>query len=226
MVKNNIIKMNAWIKYGIQVNDWDRLISLKFQENCKDGNYCDVGACNGVITKFFKHLAGENGKVYSFELNPYNYNNIKSLSSDNCIVENMAVSDESGEVELYSDNMNPGNHISNIVGYDTAFRKMNSIGKVKSISLDEYFKNTVVDYLKIDVEGAELKVIKGAINTLKNCKFAVIECHFKEDWNEIYSVLKLNNLDFKNLVDDVPVYYGETIHNQELERMVCHIKFI
>jgi hypothetical protein len=88
---------------------------------------------------------------------------------------------------------------------------MEIIGKVKSTSLDDYFENRPIDYIKIDVEGAELKVIKGGLKTLKKCKFAVIECHFKEDWLEIYNVLMSNNLEFKNIVDDKVIYIGETV---------------
>jgi FkbM family methyltransferase len=204
--------MEAWQKYGIQVNDWDRLLSIKFQENTKpEGVYCDVGACSGVITSFFKKLSGESGLVYSFELNPFNFESIKHLQSENCIVENLGISDESGYVDIYGDGSESGNHVSNIIGYDTSYRKMNVIGNVKSISLDEYFSDKQVDYIKIDVEGAELRVIKGGLNTLKKCKFAVIECHFSSDWLDIYNVLKNNGLDFRNIVDDVPIYYGNTV---------------
>jgi hypothetical protein len=85
---------------------------------------------------------------------------------------------------------------------------MESVGKVKSTSLDIYFKNKNVDYIKIDVEGAELKVIKGGVETLKKCKLAIIECHFDEDWKEICQVINDNNLKFKNLVNDEFVDYG------------------
>lgn len=203
--------MDAWEKYGIQVNDWDKLVSIKFQENTqKGGIFCDVGACNGVITNFFKQLAGNEGFIYSFELNPFNYEAIKYLQSDNCIIENLGISDSSGFVDIYGDSTSSGNHVSNILGHDTAYRKMNVIGNVKSVTLDEYFKDKVVDYIKIDVEGAELRVIKGGINTLKKCKFAVIECHFGSDWLDILNLLKNNGLDFRNIVDDLPIYYGET----------------
>ena len=203
--------MTAWNKYNIEVNDWDNLLKIKFKENIKtEGKYCDVGSCNGVITSFFKSLAGDKGMVYSFELNPFNYSVVKMLESNNCIVENLAVSDNFDIVEIYGDNDQSGNHVSNIIGHDTSFRKMNIIGKVPSITLDEYFKDKDLDYLKIDVEGAELKVLQGGINTIKKCKYVIVECHFESDWMKIYELIKSNNLDFRNLVDDVPVYYRDT----------------
>lgn len=203
--------MNIWQKLNIAVNDWDSLLTIKFKENTKpDGVFCDVGACNGVMTNFFKQLAGEKGVVYAFEMNKYNYDSIQNLSSSNCIIENLAISDSSGMIEVFGDNYSSGNHISNIIGHDTSFRKMNVIGTVNSTTLDEYFRDKQLDYLKIDVEGAELKVLKGGLETIKKCKYVIVECHFQSDWIDIYNLLSSNGLNFKNLVDDVPIYYGET----------------
>jgi FkbM family methyltransferase len=204
--------MNNWEILNIPVNDWDNLLKIKFKQNTKsDGIFCDVGAASGLITSLFKEIAGDKGKVYSFEMNKNNYNSITHLSSENCIIENIAVSDKSEVVNIYADNDNSHNYTSNILGYDSSYRNMNIIGNVNSISLDEYFLDKNIDYLKIDVEGAELKVIKGAIETIRKCKYVVIECHFSEDWESIFNLLKVNNFDFKNLVDDVPIYLGDTI---------------
>lgn len=204
--------MNNWEILNIPVNDWDNLLKIKFEQNTESGGiFCDVGAASGLITSHFKKIAGDKGKVYSFEMNKNNYNSITHLCSDNCIIENLAVSDKSEVVNVYADSNSSHNYISNILGYDSSYRNMDVIGNVNSISLDEYFLNKNLDYLKIDVEGAELKVIKGGIETIKKCKYVVIECHFSKDWEEIFNLLKLNNLDFKNIVDDVPIYLGDTI---------------
>jgi FkbM family methyltransferase len=203
--------MNIWLKLGISVNDWDNLVRYKFIENTsKDGVFCDVGACNGIFTNLFKDISGKNGKVYSFELNPLNYNNISWLKDKNCIIENLAIAGTSGEVEYFSDSNTASDFTSNIVGCDTAYRQMNKIGKVKSITLDEYFKDINVDYLKIDVEGAEYDVIKGGLETIKKCKYVIIECHFQNDWEKIFNLLKEHNLNFKNLTDDVDIFYRDT----------------
>jgi hypothetical protein len=36
--------MTVWEKYSINVNDWDSLLKIKFEENASSGNFCDVGA--------------------------------------------------------------------------------------------------------------------------------------------------------------------------------------
>lgn len=195
-----------WDKYGLGVNDWDNLMRFKFKDNSQiGGTFCDVGAHKGIVTNHFIELAGPTGFVYSFELNPYNYSLLMAFRSNNCIIENLAISDSSGVVDFY------GRHDEanvNIIGHDTSFIKMEKKGEIKSISLDEYFKDKKVDYLKIDVEGAELKVLKGGINTIRNCKYVIVECHFDEDWEEIFNFLSSNDLKFKNLVDDVPISFG------------------
>lgn len=205
------MNMNIWQKLNIQVNDWDSLLAIKFYENTtSDGAFCDVGACRGIMTDLFKRISGNSGIVYSFEMNKNNYDLIKHMSSSNCVIENLAVSDSVGTVDIYSHGNEPGDHTSNIIGYDTSFTKMNIIGSANTTTLDEYFKGKKLDYLKIDVEGAELKVIKGGLQTIKECKYVIIECHFESDWLEICEFLKSNELDFKNLTDDKPIYYGET----------------
>jgi hypothetical protein len=47
--------------------------------------------------------------------------------------------------------------------------------------------------------------MKGAVKTISNAKFVIIECHFDEQWPEIYRLLKENNFDFKYLVNDESV---------------------
>ena len=189
--------------------NWDDLIMDKFRQNVEDDSiFCDVGACDGIYTSFFKNMPGS--MVYSFELNPTNFEKIKHLSSEKCVCENIAISDKSEVVNIYSDDIGSGNHISNIIGHDTSFRPMDTIGTIESTSLDEYFKDIKVDFMKIDVEGAELKVIKGGVKTISNCKFVIIECHYDEDWEEIYQILSENGLNFKNLVNDEKIFFGPT----------------
>lgn len=130
-----------------------------------------------------------------------NFNLINEVN-DICVYENIAVSDKDGIEKIYSSSSSPGEHMSNILGYDVGYNKMQFSSDIKSIKLDTYFEDIKVDCIKIDVEGAELKVINGGINTIKNSKFCIIECHFDEDWADIYNILVSNELVFRNLITD------------------------
>lgn len=55
---------------------------------------------------------------------------------------------------------------------------------VETITLDFHFKDTRVDVLWIDVQGAELLVLKGASETLANCKAVFIEVSERPDLYE------------------------------------------
>jgi FkbM family methyltransferase len=189
--------------------NWDNLIIEKFTKYSSFGyNYCDVGACKGYFTTFFKQLSGSRGKVFSFEINPTNYSDILYLQDENCIIEHKAVSNKNDKVTVYG--TIGQDYQSGIVGHDVGYNKQEVICELESISLDSYFKNINLDFIKIDVEGAELQVIEGGIETLKKCKLAIIECHFEEDWEDIYNLLQKNGLKFKNIINDQDVFFGET----------------
>jgi FkbM family methyltransferase len=113
--------------------EWDELLKNKFLEYTKkDGIYCDVGSCNGVFTSFFKDIINEDGFVYGFEPNSYNYDSIKYLNDKNCKIENLAISSKIDEINLYGINTNSQNHTSNITGYDMGFNPLPIIGKTKT----------------------------------------------------------------------------------------------
>lgn len=181
------------------MEDWDDLIQTKIKSIYKENwIYCDIGSCVGEYINFFKKLYPS--KIYSFEANPNNHNSIMNLDDDICVYENVAVSDINGFEKIYFSSGSSGDHLSNILGHDTSYNKMENFSEVKAIKLDTYFRKIKPDCLKVDVEGSELKVIKGGIKTIKNSKFCIIECHLDEDWNEIYDILALNKLEFRNLL--------------------------
>lgn len=85
---------------------------------------------------------------------------------------------------------------------------------IKTISLDE-FTSQKVDFLKLDTQGTELEILKGAENLLNNNKISVIKTEFSNipvyknqcTFSEIDSYLKANGF---ILIDCI--YYPDTIY--------------
>jgi FkbM family methyltransferase len=170
--------------------DWDKLIEdLILEKNKPNWNYCDVGSCQGHFSQLFYNLSKPKGIVYAFDINQNNPH------IPGCINERAAVSDVDGIEKVYDS----GSHMSNILGHDVVYNQSKFIYDIKSVKLDTYFKDKALDCMKIDVEGAELKAIKGGLDTLKKCSLIIIECHLDEDWKNIYDILTENNFNFYEL---------------------------
>lgn len=142
----------------------------------------DIGAHKGGYLYFMQTLVGSSGKVFAFEpqsnLNKY-INKIKQLFNwDNVTIEHLALSDSAGSVTLFipagtnDKSSSPGATI--VEQKDRA-----NIGATETVTtetLDAYCarKSIKPDFLKIDVEGNELRVFQGGIETLKKHKPKII----------------------------------------------------
>ena len=83
--------------------------------------------------------------------------------------------------------------------------QLEKVEEIQTISLDEFIKNKnlgKIDFIKIDVQGAELDIFKGAKECLNNVIFLISEVEFIELYKnqplfgEICNFLKQYNLNF------------------------------
>jgi FkbM family methyltransferase len=147
----------------------------------------DVGAHRGVFTRLLAELVGEAGTVVAFEAHPHNARMLrKSLPSavcDRILVENLAVTDGSAErVSLHA-----GRHHAseewNIVGSDLEGRPTPAELEVEATSLDSYFAERPLHFVKLDVEGAEADVLRGMRRLLRDRKPTLaVEFHTELGW--------------------------------------------
>jgi FkbM family methyltransferase len=142
----------------------------------------DIGAHKGGYLYFMRKLAGDSGRVFAFEpqsnLNRY-INKIKQLFNwDTVTIEHLALSDSAGSVTLFIPSGT--NDKSSSPGATIVEQKdRTDIGATETVStetLDSYCtrNNIKPDFLKIDVEGNELRVFQGGIETLKKYKPKII----------------------------------------------------
>ena len=155
--------------------------------NFKDAIVIDVGANVGSISIYILEKGAS--KIFAFEPGPL-YNDLKkNLDLNNInkkiIPIKLGLSDQKQIMYWAEDQNNKGNaHLINDLDELNLSKQMTKFGdkdclqKVEVSTLDNYFlKNNILkklDFIKIDVEGLEWKVIKGGENLIKKFKPIVI----------------------------------------------------
>jgi FkbM family methyltransferase len=138
----------------------------------KPGDVCfDVGANIGWYTTLFQKLVGENGEVHSFEPMPQTFEileeNVRmNVNSGVVRLNNLALGTETGEIDLHLFAGLPDGHASISDQGRTDFRSFPC--PVKTI--DAYLAEHQIDdvrFVKADIEGAELAMLKGATDLFK-----------------------------------------------------------
>lgn len=173
------LRLNSQRGYdlGVLCGTWEVHNEHKvFCAHLKQGmTVMDIGAHIGVYSLLMAKAVGPTGCVYAFEPVPQFYErllaNIALNGATNVKPFQVAISDENGETEFFISS--PTLFASSFdEGSNSMFRytptHSQSI-KVPTKTLDSFLESQGierVDAIKIDVEGAELKVIMGAKNLL------------------------------------------------------------
>lgn len=151
------------------MND-DEFTKFIIQEYVKPGDVCfDIGANIGDITETLSQCVGESGLVLSFEPIPTNY---KMLTSNTKSMRNVktypyAVTERTSKERMWLSKTNPGDHRTwNDVNEPRDSVIVDSIS-LDSILLPDGFYDRV-SLMKIDVQGAEIRVLAGAAKLIKS----------------------------------------------------------
>ena len=167
-IKHIIIPSKLYIR-RLVLKEWIKgrtdIKFLKYLIN-KNHNSLDIGAYKGVYTYFISKYSK---KVYAFEPNPKSYKILRKTVNKNVQVLPYALSDKSSFDFLkipkgkkgYS---NQGGSIRN-VKLDKNYGKL----KIETKKIDD-LKLKNIGFIKIDAEGVELKVLKGAKKLIKKYK--------------------------------------------------------
>ena len=135
----------------------------------------DVGANIGVYSRFLAGLVGADGKVVAFEPAPDVFrrlqDNVARLSQVEPI--NAAVGSDTGEIVLFeSDELNVDHRV-----YDMGENRRQI--RVRCWALDDYIQPAQrVNLVKIDVQGFELRALRGAERVLKSNAGIVVLLEF------------------------------------------------
>jgi len=162
--------------------DWlDELLQI-FQSN-DSTTFIDVGVNQGQTLLKYK-AANFNTKYIGFEPNPVCVDYVNKLIEKNsftdCKVYNKALNDKDTHLKLLLE-YNYDSRASIIENQRPGFFKNSII--VDAICYDEHFSNENIGIVKIDVEGAELEVIKGMQQSIAQYK-PIIICEILDSHSE------------------------------------------
>ena len=196
---------SMWIMYNWIV-DWEefRLIEHYLRH---DDRVFDIGTNMGFYTVWMSRFIDQTGKIHCFEPDGKNYKRLESNISLNQLAgftksNQCAVSDHEGLL-MFTEGRDGENHIS--------YSELESAVKVQSVTLDKYVVLQGIKqiaYMKIDVEGFELHVLKGAVELLKHKQVDIIQLEINQ---------QLNNAG--TTVNDLVHFlysYGYTLHKYDV----------
>ncbi len=180
MRRNPNLALDTHLKYIISQQNIDLVI--------------DVGANSGQFGKLMRDI-GYRGKIISFEPTKKAFEKLKSNADNNWDCYKIALGNEVGSKEikvyaldLFSSFLNKTEYglerfQSEVSNYDTELIDITTLDKF----LDGKIYNNI--FLKMDTQGYDLEVFKGALNVRKNIKMLMTEVAFHKIYDGMPSYL-------------------------------------
>ncbi len=163
-----------YFKYFPETYEAENFDFLK--ESCKPGAVIiDIGAHIGLFSIIAAQVTGKRGKLYAFEPAPGTFALLQQtvvINHEEQVIETIqkAVGKENGKITFFVSD-NKADNSNSLVNYKED-RSLHGID-VAVTSIDNFVKEkniSKLDFIKIDVEGAEYDTLQGAASTLKNLR--------------------------------------------------------
>jgi FkbM family methyltransferase len=173
-----------------------------FNSRKKEPFIIDAGSCIGMSMLYFKYVYPD-ARIIGFEPDREIFailqRNIKRNNLTNVEAINTALASREGELVFFPDGTDGGSLV---------FDSNKEPTKIKAVRLSNYI-NEPVDFLKMNIEGAELDVLTEISDKLHYINEMVIEYHSFDNANQVlHSILDLLNRNgFMYLIND---FDGET----------------
>jgi FkbM family methyltransferase len=158
-----------------EVEEWEAL----FRFGKPGQTFIDIGANIGIITVAMSMIAGHKGRVIACEPDPMTYRRLQALLKlnrcKNAVSMQVLMMDACKESKFYLSDAGGLGVMSSIINKDRGLKEISLPGITIDKLLDE---ERCVDYIKIDAEGSDLKILRGANWTIKKHRPIVqVEVH-------------------------------------------------
>lgn len=168
--------------------------------NLKQGDVVlDLGSYSGLTSISFSLIVGVEGRVIAVEADLKNYNcmleNISKLKyHENITPMNIAVWNESGELEFSNEN-SMGSSAVSIVGARGSVNKVKCLTLSEIVDINQLHK---VDFIKCDIEGAEVKIFDDDKFFSNNKPRILLETHIVNgEFCDLVCIEKLSKYGYK-----------------------------
>ena len=151
---NEIENFLLFYIFGLKQYDVKNIFEVK-----EDATIFDIGAWKGDTAYFFSKKCSNKARIYAFEPDDYAFQILEKIKEkyklNNVITKNILLSNAEKEIDFVSMIENTPTIKKNAITIDK-FVEENNIEKI--------------DYVKMDVEGAERNILEGSIKTIKKFK--------------------------------------------------------
>jgi FkbM family methyltransferase len=170
----------------------------------------DVGAHHGQSALYLRELF-PGSTIHSFEPDPDSFQRLASLGLSGHHCTQAALSDRRGQVTFFRNAISHTNSLYKVnlgsndsikltearrTGGNDFSRSLNQPFEVRCSTLDDYCEEAGigrVDLLKIDVQGAEASVLRGAARTLESTGAVVLEASFYDFYEHKTAISELEH---------------------------------
>jgi FkbM family methyltransferase len=206
-IVNRVLGHEKDIDIMVNVNEKNQYFPKDIIKLSEHESFVDIGAYNGDTIEDFIGLTQEKfDNIFSFEVSKINFNsledNVKHMSNQNRIrIFNLGIWDSECDITF-----SIGNSQSTIGEGE---------GTGHVVVLDDVLEKEKVTFIKMDIEGAEPRALRGASNIIKSQKPKLAICIY-HDFKHLWEIPHY----LKELVPEYKIYLR---HHTKLEyETVCY----
>ena len=200
--------MNYGVASGYANYSGEHFIINQIKRNLNNGVIFDVGANIGDWSKFFiKECSNINYKLHLFEPSKFSFQTLKANLDGNYNFHQIGFGDKNEKLKLFYDTKQQGN--ASILNFNSKKSELIQLKTIDTFCVEN--KISKIDFLKMDVQGFEYNILKGAtkmleINAIKFIQFEIDQpsienkIFFKDFWDLLSKKYDLYQSLFNGLV--------------------------